>query len=134
MRGEMLDLCTICLGPFDMEIKDMDVILSSLSTSNNDKRVPVIRNIWSLKNFEEQILENDPENEEIITQVKEWTKITNVDASGAEISKWYLVVHFDKIELYEQLKVAGDFRIQVKSSKGATFYFWLNVSAISYNQ
>jgi hypothetical protein len=101
MRGEMLDLCTICLGPFDMEIKDMDVILSSLSTSNNDKRVPVIRNIWSLKNFEEQIFENDPENEEIITQVKEWTKITTVDASGTEISKWYLVVHFDKIELYE---------------------------------
>ena len=76
MRGEMLDLCSICLGPFDQEIKNFDVILSTLGVSNTEKRVPVIRNIWNLKNFEDQVLENDPDDMELITRVKEWRKVT----------------------------------------------------------
>jgi hypothetical protein len=40
MRGEMLDLSTLCLGPFDKKI-DFDIILSTLYTA--EKKNPVIK-------------------------------------------------------------------------------------------
>ena len=74
-----MDLCSICLGPFDQEIKNFDVILSTLGVSNTEKRVPVVRNIWNLKNFEDQVLENDPDDTELVSKVKEWKKVTTKD-------------------------------------------------------
>lgn len=107
MRGEMLDLNSICLGPFK-ESKTFDLVLSTLSMSNTDKRVPVIKPMWIFKHFEEQETEN--ENFDLINRVREWKKITSVDSEGNEVTKWYLVIYFDRIDRLEQLKVGGDFR------------------------
>ena len=43
--------------------------------------------------------------------------------------KYYLIFNLHRLEQ----KVWGDFKVQFKSDS-ASFYFWLNVSAILYNE
>lgn len=51
------------------------------------------------------------------------------DKDGKEVPQWFLIFNLHRLEQ----KVWGDFKIQFKSDQ-ASFYFWLNVSAILYNE
>ena len=48
---------------------------------------------------------------------------------GNEVTQWFLIFNLHRLEQ----KVWGDFKVQFKSDQ-ASFYFWLNVSAILYNE
>ena len=51
------------------------------------------------------------------------------DKNGNIEQKWFLIFNLHRLEQ----KVWGDFKVQFKCAE-TSFYFWLNVSAILYNE
>lgn len=58
-----------------------------------------------------------------------WRQIRVTDKNGQQEDKWFLIFNLHRLDQ----KVWGDFKVQFKSDQ-ASFYFWLNVSAILYNE
>ena len=82
---------------------------------------------WTQRLYDNQI-EDDNENS-IVDQVMEWKQRHITGKNGQTELKYYLVFNLHRLEQ----KVWGDFKVQFKSDQ-ASFYFWLNVSAILYNE
>ena len=126
MRNEVVDFHSICLGPFPSQFTKLELIISYMK---KDTIEPIFSYTeWVRRHLENQI-EGDEDENSLINLVKEWRQIKVRDRNGVESSQWFLIFNLHRLEQ----KVWGDFKVQFKSDQ-ASFYFWLNVSAILYNE
>ena len=121
MRNEVVDFHSICLGPFTAQL-DFNIILSYMKKDT-------IEPIFNYDDWVKRLHNNYVEEGEnsLVKQVREW-KSVKVEKNGVTLTQWYLILNLHRLDQ----KVWGDFKVQFKSHQ-ASFYFWLNVSAILYN-
>ena len=63
-----------------------------------------------------------------VDQVVQWKQAETTNKQGVKQTEYFLVLNLH----YLDQRVWGDFKVDFKS-KDCNFYFWLNVSAILYN-
>lgn len=117
MRNEVVDFHSICLGPFNQQFANFDIIVSYMKKDE-------IEHIFSYENHIKRLQENQLEENGEINKIKKWERVEGPNGT----TQWFLILNLYEIEQ----KVWGDFKIQFKSP-ACVFYFWLNVSAILYN-
>ena len=123
MRNEVVDFYSICLGPFSSQFPNFEIVISFMKKDT-------IESIFSYQEWVKRLADNDFDEGEnsLLNQVVQWKPTRVKDKHGEQKMQYFLILNLHVLEQ----KVWGDFKVQFKSPQ-AEFYFWLNVSAILYN-
>jgi hypothetical protein len=80
MRNEVVDLHSICLGPFTSQFTNFDIIVSYMK---KDTIEPIFSYVDWVKRLQDNQLEEEGENS-LINQVKEWKEVKVEKPGGIE--------------------------------------------------